>query len=234
MTPSEIQAFRKRRLKEAIDKFFGSNVALAKRLKNKDGEPLKDGSYIGHMLKAEGEPGSRPIDEDRVREIEGLLPSLRGWFTLLDDARQVMIRTNSSIQTFTGHPSSVTNTLRAPVIAWSRLGMELKLPNDQVPAEAQIPVPEEASSACKWVVVERDHPRFGLRAGYKVALESDLAGHDFRDNELYLFKTLNGQFFLAEYRTLAIGFEAIPDSGPPLESVRHGIEVAAIHKGTWK
>lgn len=135
---------------------------------------------------------------------------------------------------FTVNTSSVTKTTRAPVIAWSRLGMELKLRNDQVPAEAQIPVPEEASSACKWVVVERDHPRFGLRAGYKVALEPQLEGHTCRDNELYLFKTMNGQFFLAEYRTLAVGFEAIPDSGPPLESVRHGIEVAAIHKGTWK
>lgn len=130
--------------------------------------------------------------------------------------------------------SSVTNTLRAPVIAWARLGMELKLPNVQVPSEVQIPVPEEASPACKWVVVERDHPRFGIRAGYKVALEPELDGHTFLDNELYLFKTLSGQFFLAEYRTLAVGFEAIPDSGPPLESARHGIEVAAIHKGTWK
>lgn len=129
---------------------------------------------------------------------------------------------------------SVTKATRAPVIAWSRLGMELKLPNDQVPAEAQIPVPEEASHVCKWVVVERDHSRFGLRAGYKVALEPDLDGHEFRDNELYLFKTLGGKFFLAEYRTLASGFEAIPDSGPPLESARHGIEVVAIHKGTWK
>lgn len=130
--------------------------------------------------------------------------------------------------------SSVTNTLRAPVIAWARLGMELKLPNDQVPAEVQIPVPEEASPACKWVVVERDHPRFGIRAGYKVAVEPMLEGHAFRDNELYLFKTLSGQFFLAEYRTLAVGFEAVPDSGPPMESARHGIEVVAIHKGTWK
>lgn len=234
MTPSEIQSFRKRRLREAIDKFFGSNVALAKKLKNKDGEPLKDGSYVGHMLKAEGEPGSRPIDEDRVREIEALHPSLKGWFSLSDDVQRDTIRTNSSIQTFTGHLSSVTNTLRAPVIAWSRLGMELKLPNEQVPAEAQIPVPEEASSACKWVVVEREHPRFGIRAGYKVALEPLLDGHAFIDNELYLFKTLGGKFFLAEYRTLASGFEAIPDSGPPLESARHGIEVVAIHKGTWK
>ncbi|MFX8875723.1 hypothetical protein ABTM97_19345, partial [Acinetobacter baumannii] len=88
MTPSEIQAFRKRRLQEAIDKFFGSKVALAKKLKNKDGQPLKDGSYVGQLLKPEGHPSARPIDEDRVREIECLHPSLRGWFTHPDDANR--------------------------------------------------------------------------------------------------------------------------------------------------
>ena len=165
---------------------------------------------------------------------------------LLDQTVRPSVRTNAStgpqegpfntvhLGDSTVNLSSATTTPRAPVIAWARLSGELKLPNQAVPSELQIPVPEEASAACKWVVVERDHPRFGLRAGYKIALEPGLAGHDFRDNELYLFKTLNGQFFLAEYRTLASGFEAVPDNGPPLESTRHGIEVAAIHKGTWK
>lgn len=180
----------------------------------------KRSEFAGALAKAFGITTDELLDEsvhpsDRLMTNQSALSSIHSGY--------------STVST-----SSVTKQLLAPVIAWSRLGMELKLPNEQVPAEAQIPVPEEASSACKWVVVEREHPRFGIRAGYKVALEPLLEGHAFVDNELYLFKTLNGQFFLAEYRTLAVGFEAIPDSGPPLESVRHGIEVAAIHKGTWK
>lgn len=83
MTPSEIQEFRKQRLQEAIDRFFeGRKINLARLLKNRHGEPLKDASYIGHLLKPIGEPAARPIDEDRIREIEGLRSELRGWFDL--------------------------------------------------------------------------------------------------------------------------------------------------------
>lgn len=180
----------------------------------------KRSEFAGALAKAFGITTDELLDDyvspsDRLMTDQSSFPSIHSGY--------------STVSTY-----SDTKQFLAPVIAWARLGMELKLPNDQVPSEVQIPVPAEASSACKWVVVERDHPRFGIRAGYKIAVEPMLEGHTFCDNELYLFKTLSGQFFLAEYRTLAVGFEAIPDNGPPLESARHGIEVVAIHKGTWK
>lgn len=136
----------------------------------------------------------------------------------------------------TVHLSSVTTSRLAPVIDWASLGTDLKVKNEDVKGMEYIPVPADASASCKWVRVDKDMSRFGLRKGYKVAIEPITAdaGPPI-DGEVYLFKTPSGLFFLGEYRTLASGgFEAVPDAGLPLDSERHGITVEGHQAGMWK
>ncbi|MFY9479132.1 MAG: S24 family peptidase [Aquabacterium sp.] len=112
MDSASIQAFRKHRLREAIDQFFdGKNVVLARLMRNKDGQPLKDGSYVGQLLKDASERGSRPIDEDRVREIEGLRAELKGWF---DANRQALAQ-----EARTAPPSKGSKELSFPALSKS-------------------------------------------------------------------------------------------------------------------
>lgn len=125
----------------------------------------------------------------------------------------------------------------APVIEWARLGDDLKKANYELEGCELLSVPDSASQYCKWVTVTDDHIRFGIRKGNKVAIEPLLDGvHIPVENEVYLFRSVaSGKFFLAEYRSLASGaFEAIPSTGHPLDSIRHGLEIVGIHKGTWK
>lgn len=136
---------------------------------------------------------------------------------------------------FTDRLSNVTKSGRAPVITWERIGKELVLKNEQLAAEQWLPVPETASLRCKWVLLETDLPRFGLRRGTKVALEPVESDTDLADGEVCLFRTITGGHFIGQLRHLAGGnYEAVPDSGPPLERDRHGIKAVAIQMGTWK
>lgn len=81
MDTSDIQAFRKKRLQELIDTFFaGSRTALGRCLKNKHGQFMENGHYVGQMLRPAGNAHARPIDEYRVAEIESLQPAFKGWF----------------------------------------------------------------------------------------------------------------------------------------------------------
>jgi hypothetical protein len=131
--------------------------------------------------------------------------------------------------------SSGTTVKRAPVIAWARLGVDLSKPKEQFGDAQSIMVPEGVSERCKWVVVEEDLNRFGIKKGYKVALEPELEGHRFINEELYLFRTEDAHYFLAEFRRLAgDSFEAIPASGMPMDRDRHGLTIVARHMGTWK
>lgn len=233
MTPSEIQIFRKRRLKEAIQRFFGSNIALARRLRNKDGEPLKDGSYIGHLLKEDGQPGARPIDEDRVREIEALKPELKGWFSLSEVTPTS--RTAANLQTHTVYSYSDTNTPTAPVIAWGSMGDDLFSDNYKFRASESLPIPEGATGNCKWTRVVSDHPRLRIMRDDLIALEPLASTSLAVDGKVHLFKGMDGRFFLAEFRKLADGgYEAVPDSGLPLDNKRHGVVVVARKRGQWE
>lgn len=130
---------------------------------------------------------------------------------------------------------SVKMPVRAPVIAWARLGVDLDTRNDQVPAEAHISVPEDASNKCKWVTLDSDYPSFRLKRNSKVALDPELSGHKPEDGGLYLFLSASGRYILAEYRGLANdSFEALPHDGPPMDRDRHGLEIIAIVRGTWR
>jgi hypothetical protein len=136
---------------------------------------------------------------------------------------------------FTDATPSVTTSIRAPVIAWARLGVDLKTQNDRMRADAYVSVPDGASDTCKWVDVVDDYPSFRIRRGMKVAIDPDLSKHKFADGDLYLFRRLGDKFFIAEYRSLAGGsFEAIPSDGYPMDKERHGLTVEGVIRGTWK
>lgn len=83
---AEVQEWRRRRLQQAIEKFFeGKNVKLARALN------YADGSYIGQMLK-----GKRPIDEKTVEAIERL-PKLAGWFLQGSFATTTTVRQGTTV-----------------------------------------------------------------------------------------------------------------------------------------
>lgn len=143
---------------------------------------------------------------------------------------------SSDFPSGTVHPYSDTNTVRAPVVVWARLGTDLYKDFSEIEALESLPVHENASRLVKWFVVDDDMPRFRIKRGYKVALDpSGCKPDSCIEDEIYLFRTTSGRFFMGEFRSLADGeFEAIPDSGLPLDSIRHKIEVVAKHLGTWK
>ena len=124
--------------------------------------------------------------------------------------------------------------LRAPVIEWARLGVDLHMPSSEVKADEYIIVPDDASDFCKWVELDKDYPSFRLRRGSKIAIDPILDRHTPEDGRLYVFKNAAGKFLLAEYRSLANdSFEAIPHDGPPMDRDRHGLALVAIVRGTW-
>lgn len=122
-----------------------------------------------------------------------------------------------------------TNSQRAPVVAWSRLGDVLFTTERTDLAEApHLPVIDGTSPQSVWAVAETDSPRFGVKRGRKLLFSPVVKLPDCIDGEVYLFSTLSGTLILAEFRRLAgDGYEAIPDSGPPLEQGRHGVVVLA-------
>ncbi|MGE5452455.1 MAG: hypothetical protein ACM3VZ_11515 [Acidobacteriota bacterium] len=132
-------------------------------------------------------------------------------------------------------PYSGTKLVRAPVVEWARLGTDLLKESSLVEATEFIDMPSGGSPLCKWFIVEEGAPAFRIRKGHRVALDPDLSGHEFVNEDIYLFKDLDGVMFLAEYRKVAGGgFEAITASGRTLDKERHGLEVIAIQRGMWK
>lgn len=144
-------------------------------------------------------------------------------------------RNSSEIPSGTVRASSDTKTVRAPVVVWARLGTDLYKESSLVESTEYIRTPEGASTKCKWFVAEEGIPSFRIKKGYKLALDPCMDGHSFVNDDLYLFKDLDGSMFLAEFRKIAGGsFEAVTESGRVLEKEKHGLSVIAIHRGTWK
>ncbi|HET8686407.1 MAG TPA: helix-turn-helix transcriptional regulator [Methanosarcina sp.] len=140
----------------------------------------------------------------------------------------------SHLTPFTGNAYSDTKPILAPVLAWARLGTDLFKGSSDVQATQALSMPFGASTNAKWFIAEEPMPRFGIRIGYKVAIDpiqDDLKQHD--EGRTYLFVTVTGKFFLGDFRSLGEDeFEAIPDSGPPLDSVRHKIKVVGKYLGS--
>lgn len=130
---------------------------------------------------------------------------------------------------------SDTNDRQAPVLEWACLGVALYKNASEVEALRFEPVPKRASSLVKWFIVEQDHRRFGISKGDMVALDPMQPGDEPEEMKRHVFQTASGKFVLAEYRTLAgNSFEALPDSGAPLEKDRHGLIVVARVRGVWE
>ena len=124
---------------------------------------------------------------------------------------------------------SATKVRRAPVVAWARLGVVLltKVRGDLADAE-HLPVVEGTPPDSVWAEAEADQPRFGIKRGRKLLFAPVLGVSECEENEVHLFMMPSGVLVLGELRRLAgDGYEAIPDSGPPLDSERHGIKVIA-------
>lgn len=127
------------------------------------------------------------------------------------------------------------NSQRAPVIEWARLGNALFTTKREIPADApSLPVLDGADPLSVWAAAEADHPRFRIKRGYKLLFSPVESAADCFDSEIYLFQTVSGALVLGEFRHLTSGYEAIPDSGAHLDSVRHGIKVIAAMMAVYR
>lgn len=239
MTPADIQEFRKRRLQEAIDACFdGKKINLARHLKNRHGEALKDASYIGHLLKPMGEKGARPIDEDRVREIEGLRFELRDWFRLPDQRPHQHITRSSDPQK---RPSFTSNELAG----LSTASVQNDRKQSMIPINPQPPVVVALNweqlmetilkegltvlGAGLWVEVRDDSMVPEFNPGDLVRLER-LDGYTYKAGDRVLMREAGGDLLLREYRAITSKtFEAVPLNSTygTLHSASHGLELLA-------
>lgn len=121
----------------------------------------------------------------------------------------------------------------APVFDWQRIEEVLSQPNSNFASEPHLPVPSGSPEKCKWFTLSSDHPRFRLSRGHQVAISPESNMDAYIDGHLCMFKTMAGAYILGDFRRLGDGFEAIPDSGLPLDSERHRIQVVGTVKGTW-
>lgn len=183
--------------------------------------------------------GSKEIHSIRKPEAAQLIAEASGyepvWIAIgKPPERKPTLSHNAGQHPFTVNTYSDTKTVRAPVVEWARLGTELYKESRLVDAAEYIDTPHGASSSCKWFVVDEGIPAFRIKKGYKIALDPVLDGHSFVNDDIYLFSDVDGMMFLAEYRKVANGFEAVLASGKTLESGKHGLSILAIHRGTWK
>lgn len=215
------------------DKPFGEKAARSYEVKLGKTRGWLDEIHTG------GQYSEETLKELEVSHIPGVsaserLPPYEISNSSPPDVSPSQFTTPQSIN-FTDIYPGATNARLAPVVEWARLGVVLYLDNKEVLGTSHLPVPDDASSRCKWAIVETDLPRFGIKRGYKVAITPLDDDRCCIDGELYLFETRSGSLILAEFRRLATGaFEAIPDTGLPVDSDRHGIKVIGQHMGTWK
>lgn len=137
----------------------------------------------------------------------------------------------SDFTPYTVNAYSDTKMLLAPVVEWASLESDLYKENKEVQASRYEAIPAGSKATTKWVAVEADMPRLMLSRGDLVLITPISGQHEGKDSKTHLFKTVSGAYFLGTFRRLASGFEAIPDSGPALESDRHGVQVVGIKRG---
>lgn len=140
----------------------------------------------------------------------------------------------SDFPSSTVRPYSVKTYNLAPVFVWAQLGDVLFTESESLKADEYREKPDGAGPAFKWFVAEVDMPLRRIKRGWRIAVDPIADASNCRDGETYLFKTAVGAYFLGDFRRMATGYEAIPDSGPPMDSVRHGITVVAEFAGAMK
>ncbi|MDE1999728.1 MAG: hypothetical protein KGI52_12455 [Burkholderiales bacterium] len=128
---------------------------------------------------------------------------------------------------------SDTNTVRAPVVEWSRLESVLfegKLPQGgrTLPYELE----DGIGPGCVYVVVERDNLAPDVRPGDRLLIDPDNLAPE--SDQVTLFR-INGALEFMRYRKTHSGFEAYDStSRSPYDSSKHAIEVLAACVGSFK
>lgn len=139
--------------------------------------------------------------------------------------------TESGNLTSTVRPYSVKNPNLAPVFEWAKLGEVLFTESSGLATGEYREKPEDSGPLFKWFIADTDMPRLRIWRGWRVAVEPITSANDCIDMRTYLFRTAGDSYFLGDFRRMVDGYEALPDSGPPLDSVRHGITVVGVFKG---
>lgn len=140
----------------------------------------------------------------------------------------------SEIVTSTVKLANVTNSKMAPVLEWARLGDDLFTESSNLTAGEYRDTSDAASSKSKWFIADTDMPRLRIKRGWRVLVSPVDDDSMCQDGDTCLFRTSGGAFFLGDFRRMATGYEALPDSGPPLDTERHGITVVADFHGAMK
>lgn len=125
-------------------------------------------------------------------------------------------------------PSDVTNDVRAPVIEWARLGLDLTKSNTELLTEERRPFVAQGptSSKVKCIRVHDDSLYPDLRPGDMVFLdpENTRPGRD----RIALFVMPDGEYILRRYRPLIDDdFEAYDAANRVMTASRHGLVVVA-------
>lgn len=143
-------------------------------------------------------------------------------------------------ETLSDYPASTVRAYSAkkqnlaPVFEWARLGEVLFTESSSLTAGEYREKTDAAGPLFKWFIAEIDMPRLRIKRGWRVAINPIVDDSGCQEGDTYLFRTSAGAFFLGDFRRLAAGYEAIPDSGPPLDTNRHGIVVVGQFHGAMK
>ena len=214
---------------------LASRVTAARKAADLSQQDLADRSGVGQSTIGMIENGDRKNPRNLL-EIARALNVSADWLKTGRGEMTPYGGDTSSERTSSGvRISGDTSSQRAPVIEWARLGVVLLTKEREMPAEApSLPVLDGAHPESVWAVAEADHPRFRIKRGYKLLFSPVENEADCFDSEIYLFQTLTGLLVLGEFRRMTSGYEAIPDSGAPLDSERHGIKVVAAMMAVYR
>lgn len=217
---------------------YWENKFTMKTLKERTEAAIAAGYSVGQLAIAAGKSSSA-VSQWRSGLVESLkadsasgLSKLTGWsvdWWATGNGPQVSENPSSTVR-----PYSVTNHNVAPVFEWAKLGEVLFTESSNLTAGEHMEAPASASLRFKWFVADADMPRLRIRHGWRVAIEPVWDDSKCQDGDTCLFRTSGGAFFLGDFRRIAGGYEAIPDSGLPLDTSRHGIKVVGEFHGAMR
>lgn len=208
-----------------------------KTLKERADFAVASGFTVGKLAKAAGKSSSAVSQwrSGETRELKGEsaigLAKLTGWTAewWISGKEPRIANTTDG----TGHVSSDTTLVRAPVVEWARLGEDvLKDPSEMGGAETleyvQIGTPGRLA---KLIAVCDDSLAPRLNIGDMVAIDPDNRSPE--RGQVTLFRsTADGRYFLRRYQPLVPpAFEAVDAKGSALDSTRHGLEIIGVRCG---
>jgi hypothetical protein len=126
--------------------------------------------------------------------------------------------------------ASDTKWLRAPVVAWARLGVELYRANNEWHAdEMQEFITAHTPSGERFKMIEVPDSRLGPRIAQGDFVVIDPDQLTAKRNQVVLVKGPDDELMLRRFRPLANnGFEVVDASGEVLDKARHGLEILGV------